>query len=191
MGMDMEARRSVMTTVKEMAGLINAGNMHDVVEAVSIFESVYAKELAAAKPVSLGDYYSGGHEDWMVKERFIKPIKTLNRVTVKDIRKILTEAMPIPEDDLEQFIEHDGFGMLVSLWSCILERIAPNFPELSSLIYFNYIGSCGTEVPLNTAVFIFEAEDCFERRPSPAGEVLRKALKRPVLDEIRWVAVNY
>ena len=80
--------------------------------------------------------------------------------------------------------------MLVSLWRCILERIATDFSELSSLIYFNCIGSCGMEVPLNTAVCIFGAEDCFEQRPTQPGEAPRKALKRPVLDETRWVTVN-
>lgn len=192
MGTDIYANRSVVATIEELVKLINGSNKNTILVAAEFFGEVYAEELSIAEKYDVdgADYLDCSQcELKAFKEHFVDRVNSLKKVTVKEVRKILTKSIPTYEDNGDASHEYDQIW--VSLWEYILEVIAHGLPKPKALMYFRHPRICGWEVPLEKPVLVFDSNQCFKNETTAEGEALRKALKRKKLDDVLWVSMSY
>lgn len=78
---------------------------------------------------------------------------------------------------------------LEQIWNRIIETTRPGLPSIREVKVFDSVRTNGGNVPHGVACFIFDSDDCHERRLTETGKLLKKAIGH--CDPAEWTIVSY
>lgn len=163
MGVDILNYSGIVVTIEDMLGFVTEKNCEKIIKVCRDF---YKNLVESMTPEE-------AEKSWnKQKIEFFKPLEAAATDNLHNLHQVLSELAVVEGEGMDMHVKFSED--LQSLWENIIATFKGEFPELTSVDAW---GSCrynGYDVPLNVACFVFDDDDCYEKKLSKAGKNLKK-----------------
>lgn len=183
MGMDIYSERGVIAQIDDMTGMLRKADVKKALQAIKKWFETVDKEslwtMSQDKPL----------------DEFFAELKNLTEASSPALEDLIAalDACCVVNGEPSKYGSDDCYvshaQALEGIWNSIIEATRPGLPTLKEVKVFDSGRVNGWDVPHGVACFIFESDDCFERKLTETGKLLKKAIGH--CDPAEWTIMSY
>lgn len=181
MGMDIYSESGVIASIDEMIGMLRKSDVKKIVVALNKwFAKVEKNDLWTVSDKPFDVFFVNLKKLIQSKNPSLEAIKT----ELESCCVVNGKPSKYGSDDC--YVHHDD--ALCKIWNEIIKVTRPELPELLRVTAFDSGRINGWDAPVGIACFIFNPNDCFEKRLTETGKALKKAIGH--CSETEWTIMS-
>lgn len=180
MGMDIYSEHGVIAQIDDMVGMLRKSDVKKAVAAIKEwFDAADRDSLQTPSGIPFDEFFAD--------LKGLGDSATLNDLVSALRSCCVVNGEPSKYGSEDCYIHHQE--ALESIWVAIIEATRPGLPNLREIKVFDSGRVNGWSVPHGVACFIFDPNECFERKLTETGKLLKKAIGH--CDSAEWTVMSY